>query len=116
MYQPGHLLSIGKGRPIECKHLTKSSVPSVSSTFWPILVMMRILATTYGESVTSIPILDRGEPTGPMLNGITYIVLPERCKITSNVEKNHRIYSFCYYKYFTQSCISNKCIELLERP
>jgi hypothetical protein len=27
--------------------------------------------------VISIPILDNGEPTGPMLNGITYIVRPE---------------------------------------
>jgi hypothetical protein len=27
--------------------------------------------------VISIPILDNGEPTGPMLNGMTYIVRPE---------------------------------------
>jgi len=40
-------------------------------------VMILIELTTYGESVISIPILDNGEPTGPMLNGMTYIVRPE---------------------------------------
>uniref|UniRef100_A0A1B0A7E0 Uncharacterized protein n=1 Tax=Glossina pallidipes TaxID=7398 RepID=A0A1B0A7E0_GLOPL len=29
-----------------------------------------------GESVISTPILDKGEPTGPIENGITYIVRP----------------------------------------
>lgn len=33
-------------------------------------------STTYGESVISIPILERGEPTGPMLKGMTYMVRP----------------------------------------
>lgn len=63
-------------------------------------VMMPILATTYGESVTCkntqkvrhrgasrlspqtqrprtwTPYLDRAEPTGPMLKGMTYMVRP----------------------------------------
>lgn len=38
--------------------------------------MILMLATTYGESVSSIPILDKGDPTGPMLKGMTYIVRP----------------------------------------
>ena len=38
--------------------------------------MMRMLTTTYGESVSCTPICDMGEPTGPMLNGRTYIVRP----------------------------------------
>src|ERR1041385_5952522 len=38
--------------------------------------MMRILTTTYGESVSCTPICDIGEPTGPMLNGKTYMVRP----------------------------------------
>ena len=38
--------------------------------------MMRMLTTTYGESVSCTPICDIGEPTGPMLKGSTYIVRP----------------------------------------
>ena len=38
--------------------------------------MMRMLTTTYGESVSCTPIRDIGEPTGPMLNASTYIVRP----------------------------------------
>ena len=37
---------------------------------------MRMLTTTYGESVSCTPIRDIGEPTGPMQNGSTYIVRP----------------------------------------
>ena len=33
----------------------------------PMRVMMRMLTTTYGESVSCTPICDMGEPTGPML-------------------------------------------------
>jgi len=29
-------------------------------------VMIRMLATTYGESVTSIPTLEKGEASGPI--------------------------------------------------
>ncbi|MNG28954.1 hypothetical protein D3C84_1143030 [compost metagenome] len=39
-------------------------------------VMMRIDATTYGESVISMPMCAIGLPSGPMLNGITYMVRP----------------------------------------
>ena len=39
-------------------------------------VMIRMLTTTYGESVSCTPICAIGEPTGPMLNGMTYIVRP----------------------------------------
>ena len=39
-------------------------------------VMMRMFTTTYGESVSSTPMWAMGEPSGPMLNGITYIVRP----------------------------------------
>ena len=38
--------------------------------------MMCIFTTTYGESVISTPILESGEPIGPMEKGITYIVRP----------------------------------------
>jgi len=38
--------------------------------------MMRMLTTTYGESVSCTPICDIGEPTGPMLKGRTYMVRP----------------------------------------
>ena len=56
--------------------MTKSSVPTVSRTWLPILVMMRMAAATQGESVNSIPILERGDPTGPIEKGTTYIVRP----------------------------------------
>jgi len=39
-------------------------------------VMMPMLATTYGESVTWTPYRVSGPPTGPIANGTTYIVLP----------------------------------------
>ncbi len=38
--------------------------------------MIRMLATTYGLSVTSTPTLLIGELTGPMMYGTTYIVRP----------------------------------------
>ncbi len=38
--------------------------------------IMRIFATTYGESVSSTPTRDIGESSGPMLNGSTYMVRP----------------------------------------
>jgi len=39
-------------------------------------VMMRMLATTYGLSVTSTPTLLNGESAGPIRYGTTYIVRP----------------------------------------
>ena len=65
-----------RGFPTECRHLMNSSFPSVSRMFFPMRVMMRMLAATYAESVSWIPILDNGDPTGPMLNGMTNMVLP----------------------------------------
>ena len=35
-----------------------------------------MLTATYGESVISTPMYERGEPSGPMLNGTTYMVRP----------------------------------------
>ena len=42
----------------------------------PIRAMIRMLTTTYGESVSWTPICDIGEPTAPMLKASTYIVRP----------------------------------------
>ena len=39
-------------------------------------VMILMFTTTYGESESCTPIWAIGEPTGPMLNGMTYIVRP----------------------------------------
>jgi len=39
-------------------------------------VMIRMFTTTYGESVISMPSRPIGEPTGPIENGMTYIVRP----------------------------------------
>ena len=46
--------------------------------------MIRMLTTTYGESVSCTPICDIGEPTGPMLNGSTYIVRPRMQPLKSS--------------------------------
>lgn len=67
----------GRGRPNECWQRTNSAPsPSFSRTGLPMRVIIPMLATTYGESVTWTPNLAREEFTGPMLNGITYIVRP----------------------------------------
>ena len=47
-----------------------------SSAAWPMRVMIRMLTTTYGESVISTPSSEIGEPSGPIENGMTYIVRP----------------------------------------
>src|SRR5437763_13336382 len=65
------------GAPTECRHGTKSpSSPSTSSASWPIRVMIRIDAATYGESVSCTPMYEIGDPSGPIENGTTYIVRP----------------------------------------
>ena len=46
--------------------------------------MMRMLTTTYGESVSWTPIWDIGDPTGPMLKGSTYIVRPRMQPLNSS--------------------------------
>ena len=45
--------------------------------------MMRVLTTTYGESVSCTPICDGDEPTVPMLKAITYIVRPAMAPVKS---------------------------------
>ena len=42
----------------------------------PMRVMIRMLTTTYGESLSSTPYCASGEPSGPMQKGMTYIVRP----------------------------------------
>src|SRR5580692_11837701 len=66
------------GAPSECMHgTTRLKSLSISwNTGSPIRAMMRMLTTTYGESVNCTPSCDIGEPTGPMLYGSTYIVRP----------------------------------------
>ena len=48
----------------------------------PMRVMIRMFTTTYGESVSWTPMCAIGEPSGPMQNGMTYIVRP--CMQPSN--------------------------------
>ena len=61
------LAGSSSGYPTEWMPRTKSSLlPSASRTRCPTRVMMCMLATTYGESVTITPTLAMGEPTGPM--------------------------------------------------
>src|SRR5919198_1876783 len=67
------------GAPTECSAGTKLSPvgPSNSgSTREPISVMIFIEATTYSESVISTPRNGSSASSGPMQNGITYIVRP----------------------------------------
>ncbi len=65
------------GAPIECSACTKSaSSPMASRTRAPIRVMIRIEATTYGLSVISTPNIGDSASTGPMTNGMTYMVRP----------------------------------------
>src|SRR4051794_19895966 len=67
------------GAPSECSAGTKPSPagPSNSgSTGAPIRVIIFIEATTYSESVISTPSIGRSAVSGPMQNGMTYIVRP----------------------------------------
>ena len=76
----GHTTSAwpgASGTPTECRQRTKSlRSPSSASTASPMRVITRMLTTTYGESVSWTPIWEIGEPSGPMENGMTYIVRP----------------------------------------
>src|SRR5512133_268587 len=65
-----------RGLPTECRAGTNSLSPRAAHTAVPMRVMMRMLATTYGESESSTPMWASGEPTGPIENGMTYIVRP----------------------------------------
>src|SRR6476469_634082 len=66
------------GAPPLCMQGTTRLIPvSISlNTAEPMRAMIRILTTTYGESVNSTPICENGESIGPMLKGSTYIVRP----------------------------------------
>jgi hypothetical protein len=65
------------GAPTECSAGTnQASSPIAASTSVPMRVMMRIEATTYGLSVSSTPNIACGASSGPMQNGMTYIVRP----------------------------------------
>ena len=57
----------GLKSPSEWRPGTNSSPPpSWARAAAPMRVMIRMLATTYGLSVTSIPTLLKGEPRGPI--------------------------------------------------
>src|ERR1039458_8802925 len=66
------------GAPTVCMHgVTRWISLSISAkTGAPIRDMMRMLTTTYAESVSSTPICEMGEPTGPIEKGRTYMVRP----------------------------------------
>src|SRR6185437_3729782 len=66
------------GTPTLCiQGTTRFTSLSISrNTFSPMRVMMRMLTTTYAESVSCTPICDAGESIGPIQNGKTYIVRP----------------------------------------
>ena len=49
----------------------------------PMRVMIRMLTATYGMSDSSTPMCAIGEPSGPMLNGTTYIVRPRIAPLNS---------------------------------
>ncbi len=51
----------------------------------PMRVMIRMFTTTYGESVISTPRRPIGEPTGPIENGMTYIVRPRMQPVKSSL-------------------------------
>src|ERR671933_323535 len=53
-----------------------SSWPSASSTRLPMRAMTRMETTTYSESVSSTPNIGDSASTGPMQNGMTYMVRP----------------------------------------
>src|SRR6267154_1177996 len=68
---------VGSRSPSECRPGTNSlEDPSRSLATSPIRDMIRMLATTYGLSVTSTPTLLIGDMTGPITYGTTYIVRP----------------------------------------
>ncbi len=65
------------GIPTECTHGTNSpSLPRTSSAPVPMRVIVRMLAATYAESVSSTPMCAIGEPRGPIEKGTTYSVRP----------------------------------------
>src|SRR6202007_1585598 len=78
------------GAPTECTALTNDPLSSIErSAGVPIRVMIRIETATYGESLISTPSWEMLLPSGPMQNGITYIVRPRMhpSKISANVTR-----------------------------
>ena len=76
------------GAPTEWTALTNDPDSSIErSAGAPILVMIRIETATYGESVISTPSWEMLLPSGPMQNGITYMVRPrmQPSKISAKV-------------------------------
>src|ERR1035437_5643259 len=66
-----------RGLPTEWMAGTKSPFLTISAkALSPMRVLIRMFTTTYGESVISIPRRPIGDPTGPIENGMTYIVRP----------------------------------------
>src|SRR3712207_3240579 len=76
----GHGTSVwpgSSGAPSECMAGTKGrSVPMASRTRLPMRAITRMETTTYSESVSSTPNIGFSASTGPMQNGMTYIVRP----------------------------------------
>src|SRR5262245_65128999 len=65
------------GAPIECSAGTYAALsPIASSTAEPMRVMMCIDTTTYALSVISTPNIGWAAVSGPMQNGMTYMVRP----------------------------------------
>src|SRR5947207_1788143 len=76
------------GAPTVWTARTKEPRCSISrSAAAPIRVMIRIEATTYGESVISTPTWEISPPSGPMQNGTTYMTRPrmQPSKISAKV-------------------------------
>ena len=63
--------------------------------------MIRMLTTTYGESVSWTAMRDIGEPGTPMLNASTYIVRPAIAPLNIS---------------FSRVCISNGLTQLFVGP
>src|SRR3954465_1790539 len=65
------------GAPTECMAGTNvASSPIASRMRLPMRAMTRMETTTYSESVSSTPNMGLSASTGPMQNGMTYIVRP----------------------------------------
>src|SRR5919205_618082 len=65
------------GAPRECMAGTNGrSEPIASRMREPMRAMTRIETTTYSESVSSTPNIGLSASTGPMQNGMTYMVRP----------------------------------------
>src|SRR6185312_1791883 len=60
----------------------------------PIRAIMRMLTTTYGESVNCTPICDMGESNGPMQKGSTYMVRPCMQPLNNAFNFRRMVYGF----------------------